>query len=71
MVCETIDLFSRRRIHGGLGRLPTREVAPSKGNKVLVLTDYRARRKAICEGKGAPPTSDSDNDDYEDFTLFP
>lgn len=71
MVCETIDLFEKRRIHTGLRRLPAKELLLSRGDKILMLTDYRARRKAISNDKETPHSLDSENDDYEEFTLFP
>jgi hypothetical protein len=71
MVCETINLFARRRIHTGLRRLPARELLLNKGDNILMLTDYQARRKAISDHGETSYSLDSNNDEYEEFTLFP
>ena len=71
MACETIDLFTRRRILIDLGRLSPRELPPSEENNVLILRDYRARRQAISRDEETAHRADSSNDEYEDYTLFP
>lgn len=65
MVCETIDLVQRRTTRQHRLRAP--EVPESKGDNIVTLTDYQARRATVVQEQSIA----SDADEVEDYTLFP